>query len=922
VLALCLALLGGTPPPLRFSYEVRENLENLDPLEGDHASVLLGVQNEGDEPVTAHVLVEGSDPQRTPLALRISPRETQQGTLLVALPRDASRIDRSVEVWTGESVAAGVLALRSKIRLAVVPRWSVVGPFPNEGGAGFEEAFPPESGYRPTAEYEGAEGARISWKALEPQVIAEDGFVDLAKAFDRARDVVAYARLVVRAARERPVRFRLGSDDMLTFFLNGEKLLARDVYRPATRGEDEVCAKLRPGENEVLLKIGQGDGAWGFYFEMDDGEGKADAEVVLERRVGRVPLADSRLRVAEVGATEAVVRWESENARRGRATAFPTRPGRGDPSRGIEDRADILEAGPEAPPSTFEEQGIPDVEHSVRLTGLEPGTRHLVEGFPGPPGKPTARGAFATRAPEGKTAVLRLRLAALIFTNVTERGSEDAPGAQRAAPREEVGRVREEMERTVLFYFLNTGARLALDLVFLEDDEPHLVEPGTAYGFSYSGEEYAVLDRLLASRGEKGSDYDGVLLVSLDRRRDDGKWIYPASGGGTLGPLPPYGIGKSGWKGGSDNAWLFCHEFHHQLDALYEASGYPEFLFNHFQPWDGTAHRHGEHWDGNAWTLLEWAGHVSAEHPRPTLEGRLGFRYFTNRFGSLELHDDGDGDGLPDEAPDLPLDEARFGSDPKKPDTDGDGLSDLAEAMAGRGLVYGLGEVLAGPPPPHRADPRNPDTDGDGVRDGDDSRPLAPWPEAVPAAAVEVDGRIAESEYAWSAKMRDPAFEGELRLAWDERNLYVALCGARAPKSHKILLDLGDDGWFVGRGNLHLVVRPKGGAEGGGAFLVLEDGVVAAAVHNAGVEGKWPFYDADALRAGAIRSACGNEGGWTCEIAIPRDESLGLRLREGDAFGILWAVDPGVPDSRRRHGEMLTLYRPHGFLSLRLAPRR
>jgi len=915
VIGLLLAALAQAPAALRFSYEVKEKID------GGRATILLGLQNEGDEPVRALVVLGGADRATPPLRMEIAPRRTQQSPVEVAVPPGTSHLDLPVEVWAGENTSEGAPSLRAKVRLAVGPRWLVVGPFPNEGGAGFDAVYPPEGGYRPTAEYEGAGGARISWRDLEPRAIAADGFVDLAQVFDRKEDVVAYARLALRATRERTVRFRLGSDDTLTFFLNGEKLLARNVYRPATRGEDEICTNLRPGENEVLLKIGQAGGGWGFYFEMDDGEGHPDPEVTIERRAGRAPLRDPRPRFTEVSRTGAVVRWESENARRGRASVFRALPGRGDPARGLGDPAAIVAAEPGTEPRTAAEEGIPDVEHTVRIEGLEPGTRYLVEAFPGAPNTPTSRRAFYTLPPEGKTAVLHLRLAALLFTNVTEKGSETAPGAQRPAPREEVQRIREEMGRAVLFYFLNSGARLALDLEFLEDDLPHVVEPGSAYGFAYSGEEYAVLDRLLETRGEKGADYDGVLFVSLDRRREEGQWRYPVSGGGTLGPLPPYGVGKSGWKGGSDNAWLFCHEFHHQLDALYETSGSPDFLFNHFQPWDGTAHRHGEHWDGNAWTLREWAGHVSVERPRSWAPGARGYRYFFNRFGTVRFYDDADGDGLPDAAPDLPLDEERFRSDPAKRDTDGDGLSDLAEAMAGQGLVYGLGEVLAGPPPPHRADPRNPDSDGDGVRDGDDPHPLAPWPEDVPKSAVALDGRITEAEYAWRAEMRDPAFAGDLHLAWDEEFLHLALSAERPPRSSKILLDLDDDGWFVGRDNLHLEIRPGGDARGQGAFHANEDGTVEVAVHNAGVEGKWPFHDRDALRAGAIRSATSKEGRWSCEIAIPRDESLGLRLNAGDTIGILWGVDPGAPDARRRHGELLTLYRPHGFFSFRLAER-
>ena len=56
---------------------------------------------------------------------------------------------------------------------------------------------------------------------------------------------------------DKPVRVTagLGSDDGLEVWLNGAKLLVRNVARGLSPNADQVPLDLRPGENRLLLKI-------------------------------------------------------------------------------------------------------------------------------------------------------------------------------------------------------------------------------------------------------------------------------------------------------------------------------------------------------------------------------------------------------------------------------------------------------------------------------------------------------------------------------------------------------------------------------------------------------------------------------------------------------------------------------------------
>lgn len=64
-----------------------------------------------------------------------------------------------------------------------------------------------------------------------------------------------------------PVGF--GSDDGLAVFLNGERILANDVPRGPALNQDRATLQLKPGRNELLLKIYNRTGGHGFAFSSN-----------------------------------------------------------------------------------------------------------------------------------------------------------------------------------------------------------------------------------------------------------------------------------------------------------------------------------------------------------------------------------------------------------------------------------------------------------------------------------------------------------------------------------------------------------------------------------------------------------------------------------------------------------------------------
>lgn len=146
----------------------------------------------------------------------------------------------------------------------VVSPWQYIGPFDYAGGRGFDTIYPPEREINLAAQYDGKGGEKIGWK----QGNFADGQVHNLAIFkpEHNNDAVIYLHreLDFGGAVELPVSF--GSDDTLTVWLNGERLISEANQRAAAPDQNQVVLRLRPGKNSLLLKICQGTGAFAFYY--------------------------------------------------------------------------------------------------------------------------------------------------------------------------------------------------------------------------------------------------------------------------------------------------------------------------------------------------------------------------------------------------------------------------------------------------------------------------------------------------------------------------------------------------------------------------------------------------------------------------------------------------------------------------------
>jgi cephalosporin-C deacetylase-like acetyl esterase len=196
------------------------------------------------------------------------PQALRRGTARIAL----RRLD-------GEVMAVGFLALAPVFTDLVADRWAAIGPFPVAGVAGDRQGgelilaalrapawTPAEQGCDPAAAI--AAGDRtLRWVPLR----GGNDFVDLGAALSAGYGAISYAATRIDSPRAARVRLRYGMDYWLRIWLNGELVKEVEPHGGAPyKAQFALDLDLRPGANELLVKLAGGSGGNGFWMEVGD----------------------------------------------------------------------------------------------------------------------------------------------------------------------------------------------------------------------------------------------------------------------------------------------------------------------------------------------------------------------------------------------------------------------------------------------------------------------------------------------------------------------------------------------------------------------------------------------------------------------------------------------------------------------------
>jgi len=164
-------------------------------------------------------------------------------------------------------------------RAEQVRRWMVVGPFPNWGGEGHEQVFPPEHERRFEATYPGWYTA-VGWKPWYSRadnghlVDLQDAFTPVYEYYPRFDNGVGYAYAEFTSDRRAEAAIRVGLRNATKVWLNDALILESHTQIPhdRTASEDAPCI-VRHGRNTVLVKATKIPGPFGFSLEIEPDDG-------------------------------------------------------------------------------------------------------------------------------------------------------------------------------------------------------------------------------------------------------------------------------------------------------------------------------------------------------------------------------------------------------------------------------------------------------------------------------------------------------------------------------------------------------------------------------------------------------------------------------------------------------------------------
>jgi HEAT repeat protein len=154
--------------------------------------------------------------------------------------------------------------------LGVIQDWHIIGPFPWNQESDWEQAFVAEPHVdlkKPVA----IDGNQIAWQKHTSQDAF--GIINLIDALGPTENAFAYAHALFEAPRAEQAQLRIGSDDGVVAWVNGEKVWDNRIVRGLGIDQDSVPIQLRSGQNAVLLKISQGAGGWAFCARITDTAG-------------------------------------------------------------------------------------------------------------------------------------------------------------------------------------------------------------------------------------------------------------------------------------------------------------------------------------------------------------------------------------------------------------------------------------------------------------------------------------------------------------------------------------------------------------------------------------------------------------------------------------------------------------------------
>ncbi|MGQ9923491.1 MAG: HEAT repeat domain-containing protein [Armatimonadota bacterium] len=179
--------------------------------------------------------------------------------------------DRSLLRMAAASLKDAALRQDFASRAGFVMHWWVLGPLKGRDKWSGQDAFPVDSPVDLSTKVT-VDGEEFAWK---PAAVGDPlGELDLAAAAGPGEDSACYAYAEIISPSERDAWLRLGSDDGVIVYLNGQKVHEFKGERNYALDEDSVRVTLRRGTNLLLCKVLNAGGGYSVGARFVDLEGR------------------------------------------------------------------------------------------------------------------------------------------------------------------------------------------------------------------------------------------------------------------------------------------------------------------------------------------------------------------------------------------------------------------------------------------------------------------------------------------------------------------------------------------------------------------------------------------------------------------------------------------------------------------------
>jgi hypothetical protein len=142
-------------------------------------------------------------------------------------------------------------------------KWYVIGQFDNADHRGLDLVYPPEKEIDLKKTYRGTGGQQVGWEEFPKFRI---GQVNNLKRYKSHDFTLVYLFHEIEADEAVSLPISLGSDDSMAIWLNGRNILSKSAVRPAAPDQDFVTLDLKPGKNQLLVKVCNLGGEFSFYI--------------------------------------------------------------------------------------------------------------------------------------------------------------------------------------------------------------------------------------------------------------------------------------------------------------------------------------------------------------------------------------------------------------------------------------------------------------------------------------------------------------------------------------------------------------------------------------------------------------------------------------------------------------------------------